>query len=110
VAFSVTLPNINEVLIKIKNGKLFPTGIFKLLTGMKKTKSVRVLMLGVVKELQNAGLGPLFYLESFKVGKSKGIIGGELSWILEDNVAMNKGAEAMGAKISKTYRVYQQMF
>jgi hypothetical protein len=110
VAFSVTLPNINEVLIKIKNGKLFPTGIFKLLTGIKKTKSVRVLMLGVVKELQNAGLGPLFYLESFKVGQRKGIIGGEFSWILEDNIAMNKGAEAMGATISKTYRVYQQMF
>ncbi len=110
VAFCVTLPNINEVLIKIKNGKLFPTGIFKLLTGMKKTTTVRVLMLGVIKELQNAGLGPAFYLESFKVGKRKGIIGGEFSWILEDNIAMNKGAEAMGASNYKTYRLYQQMF
>jgi hypothetical protein len=110
VAFSITLPNINEVLIKIKNGKLFPTGIFKLLTGIKKRKSVRVMMLGVVKELQNAGLGPVFYMESFKVGKRKGINGGELSWILEDNVPMNKGAEAMGAEKYKTYRVYQQMF
>ena len=110
VAFIITLPNINEILIKIKNGKLFPTGIFKLLTGMKKTKSVRVLMLGVVKELQNAGLGPVFYFESFKVEKTKGVIGSEFSWILEDNIAMNKGAEAMGAKKSKTYRVYQQMF
>ncbi len=67
-------------------------------------------MLGVVKELQNAGLGPVFYYESFKVAKTKGVIGSEFSWILEDNIAMNKGAESMGAKKSKTYRVYQQMF
>jgi len=110
IAFSVTLPNINEVLIKIPNGKLFPTGIFKLLTGMKKTKNVRVVMLGVIKEYQNAGLGAVFYLESFKTGKRKGINGGELSWILEDNTPMIKAAELMGAKVHKTYRVYQQMF
>ena len=110
VAFSVTVPNLNEVLIKIKNGKLFPTGIFKLLTGMKKIKNTRTIMLGVIKELQNAGLGAVLYLESFKTGKKKGIDGGEISWILEDNIPMNKAAELMGAKRSKTYRVYQEIF
>ena len=110
IAFSVTLPNINEVLINIRNGKLFPTGLFKLLTGMKKIKNVRVLMLGVVKEYQSAGLGSILYLESFKTGQRKGINGGELSWILEDNTPMNKAAELMGAKKSKTYRVYELKF
>jgi hypothetical protein len=110
VAFSVTLPNINEALINIRSGKLFPTGIFKLLSGMKKIKNVRVLMLGVIKEYQTAGLGSVFYLESFKTGQRKGINGGELSWILEDNIPMNKAAEFMGAKKYKTYRVYEQKF
>jgi len=110
IAFSVTLPNINEVLIKIRNGKLFPSGLFKLLTGMKKIKNVRVLMLGVVKEYQNAGLGSIFYMETFQTGMRKGVNGGELSWILEDNVPMNKAAELMGAERFKTYRVYEMKF
>ena len=110
IAFSVALPNINEVLIKIPNGKLFPTGIFKLLTGMKKIKNVRVIMLGVIKEYQNAGLGSIFYLESFKTGQRKGIDGGECSWILEDNTPMIKAMELMGAEIHKKYRVFEKLF
>ena len=62
------------------------------------------------KEYQNAGLGSIFYLESFKTGIRKGINGGELSWILEDNTPMNKAAEFMGAEKSKTYRVYEMKF
>ena len=77
---------------------------------MKKINNTRTIMLGVIKELQNAGLGAVLYLESFKTGKRKGINGGEISWILEDNLPMNKASELMGAKRSKTYRVYQQIF
>jgi len=57
VGFSITLPNINEIMERIPDGKLLPTGIFKLLTGLKKIKTVRVIILGVVKEFQHLGLG-----------------------------------------------------
>jgi len=110
VGFSMTLPNINEVLIKIRNGKLFPTGIFKLLTGMKKIKTVRVLTLGVVKELQNIGLGAVFYLETIKRARKLGMAAGEMSWILEDNQPMNSAIEMLGSKLHKKYRIYHQKF
>jgi hypothetical protein len=32
---------------------------------------------------------------------------GEASWVLEDNVMMNRGAELMNGVRTKTYRVYQ---
>ncbi len=32
IGFSLTLPNINEILINNKSGRLFPTGLFKLMT------------------------------------------------------------------------------
>jgi GNAT superfamily N-acetyltransferase len=110
VGFSVTLPNINEILIKIRNGKLFPTGFFKLLTGMKKIMSVRVILLGIIKEYQAQGIGSLFYIETLKRALKKGIKSGEMSWILEDNYTMNRAIEALGSKLYKTYRIYQQNF
>ena len=38
IGFSLTLPNVNEIFIKIKNGRLLPTGIFKLLLVAKTSK------------------------------------------------------------------------
>jgi GNAT superfamily N-acetyltransferase len=110
IGFSVTIPNINEILIKIPSGKLFPTGLFKLMTGIKKVRSVRVILLGIVKEYQSQGIGSLFYIETFKRAVNKGIKNGEMSWILEDNYTMNRAIESFGSQLYKTYRIYQQNF
>lgn len=110
IGFSLTLPNINEVLIKIKNGKLFPTGIFKLLFGLKKVKTVRVITLGIIKEYQFAGFSSIMILKTIKTAFDKGLKGGEMSWILEDNQAMNAPIESLGSKKHKTYRIYQKQF
>ena len=108
IGFLLTLPNINEILVKIPDGKLFPTGIFKLLTGLKKIQSVRVITLGVVKDYQHIGLGTILYTEIFLRAQRMGIIGGEMSWILEDNDAMNRPIELLGSTKYKTYRVYEK--
>jgi GNAT superfamily N-acetyltransferase len=110
VGFSVSLPDINQILKKIPNGRLLPTGIFKLLFGMKKIDAIRVLILGIVKELQHGGLGSMLYLETFRRATARGIYKGEFSWILEDNNTMNGALETIGAKIYKTYRIYGQSF
>jgi GNAT superfamily N-acetyltransferase len=106
VGFSLTLPNINEIVINIRNGKLLPTGLFKLLTGMKKIRNVRVIMLGVVRDLQKAGLGAIFYVETLRRAMERGLDGGEMSWILEDNYPMNSAIEMFGSQCYKTYRIY----
>jgi GNAT superfamily N-acetyltransferase len=107
IGFCITLPNINEVLERIPNGKLFPTGIFKLLFGIKKIKSVRTIIMGVNKEYQFLGLGSIFYIKSIKKALDKGYTGAEMSWILEDNDLMNKAIESIGSKVYKKYRIYQ---
>ncbi len=108
IGFLLTLPNINEILTQIPNGKLLPTGIFKLLTGLKKIKTVRVVTLGVVKDYQHIGLGTILYTEIIKRAQAQGIIGGEMSWILEDNDAMNRPIQLLGSNKYKTYRVYEK--
>jgi len=106
IGFSITLPNINAVLAKIPNGRLFPSGIIKLITGIPKIKSVRVLILGVKKKYQFMGLGSIFYIETIRRALDMGIVEGEMSWILENNLTMNRAIEAVGSKIYKTYRIY----
>lgn len=107
VAFVVALPDINEILIKIRNGRLFPTGFLKFLLRKGKIKRVRAITLGVINELQHTGIGPLMYVEIVQRGKERGYAKGEMSWVLEDNVAMNRGAQLLGGKVTKKYRVYQ---
>ncbi len=106
IAFSLTLPNINEILRNIPDGRLLPTGIFKLLFGMKKIKTVRVITLGVKRAYQHLGLGSIFYIETIERAKQNGYIGGEMSWILEDNEPMNNAIRSLGSDLYKRYRIY----
>ena len=39
IGFALAIPDINQILIKIKKGRLLPTGIFKLLLGKKKIQN-----------------------------------------------------------------------
>jgi hypothetical protein len=107
VGFSLSLPDINLVL-KNMNGRLFPFGIFKLLAGKKKIDQLRVLIMGVKREYQKKGIDSVFYLETIKEGNRKKLKGAEISWVLEDNLAMRQTAEKLGAYIYKTYRIYSK--
>jgi len=109
VGFSMALPDANQA-IKHANGRLFPFGLFKLLYHMKKINSVRVLTMGVIKEFRNRGIDAVFYYETFKRGTKIGFNEGEFSWVLEINEDMRKAAQNLGAKLYKTYRLYDYCF
>ncbi len=107
VGFSLALPDYNQVFAKIPNGRLLPFGWLKFMLNKNKINSLRVITLGVVQELQHAGIGGLFYLETFDRGTKSGYHSAEMSWILEDNDLMNRAAKLMGATAPyKTYRIY----
>ena len=108
IGFSLAIPNYNEVFKKIPNGKLFPFGIFTFLFNKNKIKSLRAITLGVTKDYQTSGIGGMLILETILRGLSAGYFSAEMSWILEDNDLMNKGALLVGGKIHKTYRIYQK--
>jgi len=108
IGFALAIPDINQVLKKIKRGRLLPTGIFKLLLGKKKINYVRVLALGVNKEFRKAGIEAFFYAEIIQKAMDKKITGGEASWILENNEMMNKGLLKMNAKVYKRYRILEK--
>jgi hypothetical protein len=106
VGFSVSLPDFNEVL-KHLNGKIGIVGLFKFLYYSKKIRKIRVMLLGVKQTFQKKGVEGLLYVETFRNGIKKGYHQAECSWILEENVLMQHGIEAMGGKRYKTYRIYE---
>jgi hypothetical protein len=106
VAFSVSLPDYNEVL-KHLNGKIGLLGAIKFLYYSKKIHKIRVMLLGVKRDFQKKGVEGLLYIETFKRGNKKGYHTAECSWILEENVLMQHGIEAMGGNRYKTYRIYE---
>jgi hypothetical protein len=106
VGFSVSLPDYNEVL-KHLNGRLGLLGIPKFFYFSRKIRTIRVMLLGVKRAFQRKGAEGFLYLETFKRGIQRGYQRAECSWILEENVLMQRGIEAMGGKRYKTYRIYE---
>jgi hypothetical protein len=106
--FLLGLPNINEVLKKIGNGRLFPVGLFRLLLTKNKIKGVRIITMGIKQQYSTFGLGSLFYEEIANRVIDGGYTQVEMSWVMEDNLLMNRAARLLGGKIYKTYRVYQK--
>ena len=107
VAFSVTLPDYNGLLKKMR-GRLFPFGFLHMIFGRKSIRRVRTLLLGVVAEHRLSGIEALLIHDTFEKGLPKGYRAGEMSWILEDNVLMRRAIERMGAAIGKVYRIYEK--
>jgi hypothetical protein len=112
-AFALAVPNLNE-LVRDCDGKLFPTGLAKLLWRLKVQgpRSARLILLGIRKKFRlvrkYAALSGFMYGEMNNGGRKLGIREGELGWTLEDNGRVNAGILTMGAKRYKTYRVFEK--
>ena len=102
----MTLPDLNRVLVHNKRGWLIP-GIIRLLLFKKRIDRVRIVILGVLPEYAHTGIGAALFYETGRRCVQYGYPHGEASWVNEDNVMMNRGAELMQGIVDKTYRVYQ---
>jgi hypothetical protein len=107
IAFALGLPNFNRAL-KHANGNLFPFGFLKIMWHQRNIHDVRVLTLGVKEGYRTSGVDALLYYEMFEHGAKRGYTHGEFSWILEDNLAMRRPLENMGAVADKIYRIYDR--
>jgi len=111
--FMILLPNINEAIADLK-GKLFPFGFAKLLWRLKVKgpKTGRVPLMGVKKKFAGTLRGQLLPFQLIdavaQAARKLGYERYELSWVLEDNTAMRRICDAGGAKIYKTYRLYEK--
>jgi len=110
VGFALSMPDINEA-IRPLNGRLttcgIPLGLCRFLYRLRRVKTARMLVLGVLEGYRRRGIGELLILKS--IDHAMGVIGyrgAELSWTLEDNQVINRTIESVGGQRYKTYRIY----
>jgi GNAT superfamily N-acetyltransferase len=108
VGMAITVPDINQVLAKMK-GRLLPFGWWHFLRKGRIMDRVRVGFLGVKPAYQHTGVAAKLYEEHFNAAAVRRQSGGEMGWILETNTAMNRGMEAMGGRVVKRYRMYERV-
>lgn len=92
---------------KQMNGRLFPFNFLKLFTQRKNIKWARVITLGVIPEYRNKGIDIVLCYELLKAAIDKGILYGEGSWILEDNLMMNRAMQNFFGEIYKEYLIFE---
>jgi len=108
IGFGLALPNLNEVLIKVKRGRLLPTGIFKILFGKRKIKGIRIITLGVVNGYRKMGIEACLYGTIIKEYRRKKLQYAEASWTLEHNDLINNAIKAINGVPYKKYRIYEK--
>jgi GNAT superfamily N-acetyltransferase len=107
VGFGLSLPDLNLVLKDNKRGYLLPA-LVRLVLFKKRINRVRIVILGVVPEHRNSGIGGVLFYETAVRGVRNGMHQGEAGWVNDDNTMMIRGAEMMNGERYKTYRLYER--
>jgi GNAT superfamily N-acetyltransferase len=103
----VAIPDLNHIFRHL-NGRLTPWGLLRFLYQRRRIPIVRVAMLGVKKHYRRLGIDLLMLAEAWKQAPKRGVQGGELGWVLEDNRLMVQSLHQMEAHPYKRYRLYQK--
>lgn len=108
VGFGAAIPDMNQIQIKIRKGRLFPTGIFRLLMGKRKVTGIRILLLGVIEGYRKMGIEACIYANIIKAYREKGLKYAEAGWTLEHNDLVNNAIAAIKGDPYKKYRIYEK--
>ena len=108
--FCLTLPDFNEATRPL-DGRLttfgIPIGVARLLRNMRRIKTARMAVLGVVEKFRRRGVAEMFILRALQYGRDRmGYTGAELGWTLEDNELIIRTIEKVGGRRYKTFRLY----
>ncbi|HZY65365.1 MAG: N-acetyltransferase [Actinomycetota bacterium] len=101
------LPDVNQVLKKAR-GRVLPSGLLAFLNRKKIVDQIRLVILGLMPEYRGKGLEAVIIDELYRYAIPKGYQRCECSWVLEDNKAIMRSLEAAGAKLYKTYQIYEK--
>ncbi|MDQ3414931.1 MAG: GNAT family N-acetyltransferase, partial [Verrucomicrobiota bacterium] len=111
VGFILCVPDINVALKKI-DGRLttfgIPIGLARLLYHKSRTRTARLIALGVKPKYRRGGIAEMLVLRIIEDAMIERGFTGELSMTLENNHLVNRFLAAIGAKKYKTYRIYRR--
>jgi len=109
IAFSISLPDMNQALIHVPDGRLFPLGLPRLLARAKLggITDIRTLLMGVRLKWQGKGLDAILNLATIEDGLDVGYSGAEMSWVLDSNPKLINSLVNIGSVKDKEYAMYE---
>jgi len=113
VGVFLAVPDLNAAIADL-GGRLLPFNWARLLWRLKtgRVHRFRVPLVGVAKRFQGSFAGGeiiyRLYREIHGALLKTGFTGGEVGWILEDNVPMRRIVELGGGHLRKVYRIYEK--
>jgi GNAT superfamily N-acetyltransferase len=107
VAFIIAVPDFSEGLRKAR-GRLFPLGFLYVLSAMRKSRQLDLLLGAVRPDYQGRGLTAVLGLNLFDSARRHKLHYIDSHLILETNMRMRAEMERLGSVVYKRYRVYEQ--
>ena len=108
IGFILAVPDINQAIKQVKNGKLLPFQVLKFLWYKRKIYKARIMILGVLPEYSGQGIDLLLYSKITQALYKNNIIEAEAGYILESNQIMNSILNKIGGILKKEYRIYSK--
>ena len=112
VAFAASLPNLNRALKKLPRGRLFPTGLAKLLGTVKAggIYEIRMALMGILPAYRHTGIDALLIHQTIVNGRALGYEACEMSWVLDVNRPLTNALDKLGAVRDKEYAMMEMRF
>lgn len=106
--FALVLPDVNQAL-RPARGRLatcgVPIGLLRMATAARRINRVRVVAVGIKSDYRRQGLDAILYVDLVAACRRLGL-GVEAGWTLEDNTPANQFLIRMGARHTRTHRMY----
>jgi hypothetical protein len=106
IGFLIAVPNLNQAFKFVKNGKLFPFGIFRFLLKKRSIDSARIMILGILDPYKDMGIDLVLYRRIKEALNKQNIFEAEACYVLESNKRMNSILGKLSHGVGKRYRVY----
>lgn len=103
----IALPDLNQILQRMR-GRLTPWGMVRFLYQRRRLDTIRVAIMGVKPRYRRLGIDVQLYTTTWQKAVARGIVWGEMAWVLEDNRLMVQALTALGCFAYKRYRLYQK--
>ncbi|MFN8336954.1 MAG: hypothetical protein U0U09_17615 [Cyclobacteriaceae bacterium] len=108
VAFVVAMPDMSKGIQRAK-GRLLPFGFIHILSSMKKTNQLNLLLGAIKSSHRGKGLNVLMGKALIESARKRSLTVMDSHLILEKNEIMRAECEKLGGAIRKRYRVYQKL-
>ncbi|MBN2158323.1 MAG: hypothetical protein JW807_02930 [Spirochaetes bacterium] len=106
VGFILSVPDANPGFAKL-NGHLYPWRLVRAIWDIKRTRTLRTILMGVMPEYRGKDIDQILILMTMEIGIDMGYIQSDCSLIVETNKKMIGALKFVNADRYKGYRLFQ---